>query len=394
MDSSYPDSFNSLPSYLQSPADGDEPDQFPQRNDSVMSSLAFGIGVSGRSDDDDDDQRYYDHSARAQGGGGGGGGDDRTSSRTEGDYSAITLNANNISSYNHSYIKALSEGSDALEQESKDQIIPLASGSGHSITATNSVIQELRQRNQKMSNMAKMKSVAEVMNAGKRSNAIDLETGREGGHRSQCAIIREEYERYPQSRRSRGLKKVIKWITKPFRPKKPSRDQRAKTKKQRFRDGNKISRRTVSIPSGDDTQYQIFSIDESLGGKGMQGINKSRSDKHKLLAMLNPEKLVTSYLFWAFRSSFIAVLISAALWFGLITFAFASVLFGLASYAPNCLYIAGKDFDGQFMDAYALSWTTFATVVSRYRERERKNLARDALFMCFVYEMECSWLTF
>ncbi|CAJ1962417.1 unnamed protein product [Cylindrotheca closterium] len=351
-DNSTLDSYGSLPSHTQPPGVNTY-----SRHDSEFSSLGF--EWSRRSEDGVDQ-----------------------STRTDGGDSAITANANNvtptnntsnqinalnsISTYNHAYIKKMSDRNSNTteymeEQESKDQVVPLAEV-GRTLSSK-SVSGELRQRNQKLQAMKKMKSVQEIMETAKRSNTIDLETGKEGGSRSQCAIIREDYERTPQSRRRRGYRKIIKFLTKPFRPKKTvsSGHHRGRTKRQKYRDGNIISRRTVSVPQGDDTQYQIFSIDESFG-KGLKGIANDRSDRNKLLGLVSPEKMVTSYLFWAFRSSFIAVLMSAALWFGVITFAFGAVIYFLAHRAPKCLFVAGKDFDGQFMDAYSLSWTTFTTV--------------------------------
>jgi hypothetical protein len=115
---------------------------------------------------------------------------------------------------------------------------------------------------------------------------------------------------------------------------------------------------------GDDTQYQIRSIDE-YKGKGLSSIYDDRQDSGWLCGF-SGEKLLTSYLFWAFRSSFLAVLVSAAVWFGWITFSFGGVLFGLAKMHPYCMSVAGEDFSGKFMDAYSLSWTTFTTVVRSF----------------------------
>mmetsp|Transcript_32014 Transcript_32014/g.77777 ORF Transcript_32014/g.77777 Transcript_32014/m.77777 type:complete len:750 (+) Transcript_32014:165-2414(+) len=371
-DNSTMDSFQSFPDYMQSPGANSY-----SRNESEFSSLGFEWSRTGspleestRTDQTDGSliTRPYNNYTNA-----GDADDDGAITRTRpGNIASEAINANTISSYNHAYIKKMSDAnqtnsgnSDFLEQESKDQVLSLDSV-GHDIS-TKSMNNELRQRTQKQNlkqqSMSRSKSVQEIMESGKRSNAIDLSTGKEGGSRSQCAIIRDDYEREPQSRRRRGYRKIIKFITRPFRQKEEvsTSSQRAQTKKQRFRDGNKITRRTVSIPNGDDTQYQIFSIDEGLG-KGLKGISQDRRDKGKLMALFNAEKMVTSYLFWAFRSSFIAVLMSAALWFGGITFAFGGVMFFLAHRAPTCLHVAGKDFDGQFMDAYSMSWTTFTTV--------------------------------
>lgn len=237
------------------------------------------------------------------------------------------------------------------EHELKDQLVPL-----EDVTMRH---KDLRQRR----GMDREKSVLEVLTEVKRSTTIDLETGKEGGTRSQCALIREDFEREPQSRRRRGIRKIIKTVLKPFRPKKdPSKNPRTKTRTKRAIGSNKaISRRTISVPMGDDTQYQIRSIDE-YKGKGMEKLYDDRQNSGWLCGF-SAERMVTSYLFWAFRSNFIAVLVSAAVWFGWITFSFGTLLYLFAGWHPNCMSVAGEDFSGQFMDAYSLSWTTFTTVV-------------------------------
>jgi hypothetical protein len=238
--------------------------------------------------------------------------------------------------------------------ELEDQLVPLEDVSRRMST-------ELRQRSRR--GMEQEKSVLEILSDVKRSSTIDLETGKEGGTRSQCALVREDFEREPQSRRRRGIRKIIKAILKPFRPKKES-PQNTQTRTKKTNGNRQISRRTISVPIGDDTQYQIRSIDE-YKGKGLASIYDDRQDRGWLCGF-SAEKMVTSYLFWAFRSSFLAVLVSAAVWFGWITFSFGGVLFALARLHPNCMSVAGENFSGQFMDAYSLSWTTFTTVVRSF----------------------------
>jgi hypothetical protein len=72
---------------------------------------------------------------------------------------------------------------------------------------------------------------------------------------------------------------------------------------------------------------------------------------------------VIKYLHWTFRSSFMAVFLSAAVAFIVLTIIFALFIWGLGRANPTC--IGGVDFESDyFTDAYALSWTTFSTVVS------------------------------
>lgn len=58
-----------------------------------------------------------------------------------------------------------------------------------------------------------------------------------------------------------------------------------------------------------------------------------------------------------------AVFLSAAVAFITLTIIFALFIWALGRANPDC--IGGVDFDSDyFTDAYALSWTTFSTVVS------------------------------
>lgn len=84
---------------------------------------------------------------------------------------------------------------------------------------------------------------------------------------------------------------------------------------------------------------------------------------------LRPNLFVTQYLFWAFRSSFMAVLLSSAVWFFMLTAIFTLLIFIIGIRNPVCISVGGEDFGEdkgiwkKAMDAYALSWTTFSTVV-------------------------------
>ena len=76
--------------------------------------------------------------------------------------------------------------------------------------------------------------------------------------------------------------------------------------------------------------------------------------------------LVIKYFHWAFRSSFSAVFCSGALAFFSLTLLFAVLIYLSGINKPSCIHVNGVDFGttgANFMDAYALSWTTFSTVV-------------------------------
>jgi hypothetical protein len=106
---------------------------------------------------------------------------------------------------------------------------------------------------------------------------------------------------------------------------------------------------------------------------------------------LNPNQFLITYLFWAFRSSFMAVLLSAAVWFFSLTILFAIFIFLLGVYKPSCIHVNGEDFASfgaaRFMDAYALSWTTFSTVVRFYEVVAAFLLYVETNILKFVYSM-------
>jgi hypothetical protein len=80
-----------------------------------------------------------------------------------------------------------------------------------------------------------------------------------------------------------------------------------------------------------------------------------------------PQKFVYKYLCWTFYSSFLAVFVSFLAIFLLLCLVFAGFLFLAGNSAPECIQVSTQDFgtnpETRFNDAFALSWTTFTTVV-------------------------------
>jgi hypothetical protein len=87
---------------------------------------------------------------------------------------------------------------------------------------------------------------------------------------------------------------------------------------------------------------------------------------------IQPNQLVTQYLHWTFRRSFMAVFFSAALGFFGINIFFSVLLLINGRTQPMCVQVNGISFSNytgsslyrDFGDAFALSWTSFATAVS------------------------------
>jgi len=81
-----------------------------------------------------------------------------------------------------------------------------------------------------------------------------------------------------------------------------------------------------------------------------------------------PDALVTGYLFWTFRVSFMLYMLSAVINFAAITVFFAVLIYASGRNKPECVHVNGEAFGHEpewgadFLDAYSLSWTTFSTV--------------------------------
>lgn len=76
-------------------------------------------------------------------------------------------------------------------------------------------------------------------------------------------------------------------------------------------------------------------------------------------------KLLNDYVHWTFQSSFGAVLLSLSVIFLLLVTLWAVLLYVIAQFRPQCLYVGSLHFDEAgnfFIDAFAISWTTFSTV--------------------------------
>jgi hypothetical protein len=76
---------------------------------------------------------------------------------------------------------------------------------------------------------------------------------------------------------------------------------------------------------------------------------------------------LTSYLIWSLRANFPIVLLSQTLAFWAFCFVFAFLIYVGALVSPECLMIPDMNWEqggSYFIDCFALSWTTFATVVS------------------------------
>ena len=75
--------------------------------------------------------------------------------------------------------------------------------------------------------------------------------------------------------------------------------------------------------------------------------------------------VINRVLFWSFRKNLLIVLLSAACSFYVMTMIFAILIFLVGLNNPQCIRVVDVDFGdtrNRFVDAFALSWTTFTTV--------------------------------
>jgi hypothetical protein len=81
-----------------------------------------------------------------------------------------------------------------------------------------------------------------------------------------------------------------------------------------------------------------------------------------------PSQLLYSYIHWTFAASFTSVFLSFLFIYSAFNIVFGGLLMIAGDAEPNCIMMAGEPFGTtphtRFSDAFALSWTTFTTVVS------------------------------
>eukprot|EP00977_Amphora_coffeiformis_P011452 scaffold2767_cov177-Amphora_coffeaeformis.AAC.26 len=204
------------------------------------------------------------------------------------------------------------------------------------------------------------------------SNVLDLETGVRGGQRGQDVEVRSENSQRPQ--RSQG--RFMQHLLKPFQHILHHDDNH-------HVDGHHDDSISVSMHGrlkvqekdslrekrgSGARQYHLEAVHPHLRahnrlaqwlglGQGFEVEERSRG----LCFGLSLNNIVLNYLRWSFRASFAAVFLSAALGFLGATMIFAFLIWRIGVRHPQC--IGGVDFETDyFMDAFALSWTTFSTV--------------------------------
>jgi hypothetical protein len=119
------------------------------------------------------------------------------------------------------------------------------------------------------------------------------------------------------------------------------------------------------IEEGRQRQYRLTAVRPPLRLetriKNWLGLGRSvvvSDNKRRSRGGVDFNEMIMKYLRWTVRTSFIAVILSAALAFLSLTMTFAFLIWRIGDRHPKC--IGGVDFETKyFTDAFALSWTTF-----------------------------------
>ena len=100
---------------------------------------------------------------------------------------------------------------------------------------------------------------------------------------------------------------------------------------------------------------------------------------------LSPNQSLAMSLHWMFRVNFFFLFAMSCIVFFALTIFFAGFIIAAGRLDPECVRIGGDKFESAgttFADAFALSWTTFSTVVSIYK---LCGIARKSVACIFVY---------
>jgi hypothetical protein len=84
---------------------------------------------------------------------------------------------------------------------------------------------------------------------------------------------------------------------------------------------------------------------------------------------ISPNQQLGMYLHWMFRVNFLFLFCAMCIMFFVWVMVFAALIIIAGTMDPQCVRVGGEPFgesDSEFADAFALSWTTFSTVVSYY----------------------------
>jgi len=100
---------------------------------------------------------------------------------------------------------------------------------------------------------------------------------------------------------------------------------------------------------------------------GLCGRGSGRGGSGGMKIGINPNQQLAMYLHWMFRVNFLFLFCAMCVMFFVLVVFFAALIIIAGELDPECVRIGEAPYgevDSEFADAFALSWTTFSTVVS------------------------------
>ena len=137
---------------------------------------------------------------------------------------------------------------------------------------------------------------------------------------------------------------------------------------------NPTGRNDVEAGGRDSTKKQ-YRLEASRGRMGTRGLlhfcscglfGRGSGSSGNMTIGINPNQQLAMYLHWMFRVNFLFLFCVMCVMFFVLVMVFAALIIFAGSLDPECVRIGGQPFgevDSEFADAFALSWTTFSTVV-------------------------------
>ena len=120
-------------------------------------------------------------------------------------------------------------------------------------------------------------------------------------------------------------------------------------------------------------QYRLEASRGRMGSRGLLNIcscgllgRRGSGRSGNMTIGINPNQQLAMYLHWMFRVNFLFLFCVMCVMFFVLVMFFAALIIVAGTLDPECVRIGGQQFgevDSEFADAFALSWTTFSTVV-------------------------------
>lgn len=132
-------------------------------------------------------------------------------------------------------------------------------------------------------------------------------------------------------------------------------------------------------------QYRLEAARKASGSSWF--CRKNRTPYNIGMVVSRNQLSLAMYLHWMFRVNFFFLFTLSCVVFFALTIFFAGLIIWAGRMDPQCVRVGGEEFESSgaaFADAFALSWTTFSTVVSESYRLDSKDCLRHIPHHDFV----------